>query len=334
MVVPSTFDAHHPGFFISDTEEEDQGMVKNRRACSNCECPAHSTSNMRRGPSGNRSLCNACGLWYSRHGTALPVVPQALAPAAGKGVVSEIQATSVVQAIAATDALSSRSRDRHDSAWWFAHGLALNAIKSSQLGSLVDDEGIASRTTSAIPTIPNMSYVEQMESWQPFSFVHEERAYDSDFKRLPDNVKNEDFPVTSLTFRLGEENITFVSVSDFINFIINCELRGKSEYKASKYLQKCHEGLCEENDLMFLPYERLALLRKRGVAAVVFHFTYRDEKEGSKDVMIYESTIIRATEDPEMKVNGGIERLYSLRQTMTLMPTEQKEEHQPYIKFR
>jgi hypothetical protein len=238
MVVPSTFDAHHPGFFISDTEEEDQGMVKNRRACSNCECPAHSTSNMRRGPSGNRSLCNACGIWYSRHGTAHPVVPQALAPAAGKGVVSEIQATSVVQAIAATDALSSRSRDRHDSAWWFAHGLALNAIKSSQLGSLVDDEGIASRTTSAIPTIPNMSYVEQMESWQPFSFVHEERAYDSDFKRLPDDVKNEDFPVTSLTFRLGEKNITFVSVSDFINFIINCELRGKSEYKASKYLKR------------------------------------------------------------------------------------------------
>jgi hypothetical protein len=166
-----------------------------------------------------------------------------------------------------------------------------------------------------------------MESWQPFSFVHEERAYDIDFKRLPD-VKNEDFPVTSLTFRLGEENITFVSVSDFINFIINCELRGKSEYKASKYLKKCHEGLCEENDRMFLPSKRLALLRKRGVAAVVVQFTYRDEKEGSKDVMIYESTIIPATEDPEMKVNGGIERLYSF---MTLMPTEQKEEHQPYI---
>jgi hypothetical protein len=82
---------------------------------------------------------------------------------------------------------------------------------------------------------------------------------------------------------------------------------------------------------MFLPSKRLALVRKRGVAAVVFQFTYRDEIEESKDVMIYESTIIRATEDPEMKVNGGIERLYSLRQTMTLMPTEQKEEHQPYI---
>ena len=258
------------------------------------------------------------------------MVPQALAPAAGKGVVSEIQATSVVQAIAATDALSSRSRDRHDSAWWFAHGLALNAIKSSQLGSLVDDEGIASRTTSAIPTIPNMSYVEQMESWQPFSFVHEERAYDSDFKRLPD-VKNEDFPVTSLTFRLGEENITFVSVSDFINFIINCELRGKSKYHASKKLKKCHEGLCEENDRWFLPSEKLALVRKRGSAAVVFHFTYWDEKEGSKDVMIYESTIRRATEDPEIKVNGGIDRLYSLRQAMARMPTEQKKKHQPEI---
>jgi hypothetical protein len=128
MVVPYTFDAN---FFISDTEEEDQGMVPKRRACSNCRCPAHSTSNMRRGPSGNRSLCNACRLWYSRHGTARPVVPQTLAPAAGKGVVSEIQTTYVVQAIAATDALSSRSHDRHDSAWWFAHGLALNAIKSS-----------------------------------------------------------------------------------------------------------------------------------------------------------------------------------------------------------
>ena len=169
-----------------------------------------------------------------------------------------------------------------------------------------------------------------MESWQPFSFVHEERAYDSDFKRLPD-VKNEDFPVTSLTFRLGEENITFVSVSDFINFIINCELRGKSEYKASKYLKKCHEGLCEENDLMFLPSKRLALVRKRGVAAVVFQFTYRDEIEESKDVMIYESTISRATEYPEIKVNGGIDRLYSLRQTMARMPTEQKKESQHYI---
>ena len=89
MVVPYTFDAN---FFISDTEEEDQGMVQ----------------------------------------------------------------TTYVAAIAAKDALSSRIHDRHDSAWWFAHGLALNAIKSSQMGSLVDDEGIASHTTSAIPTIPNM----------------------------------------------------------------------------------------------------------------------------------------------------------------------------------
>ena len=264
MVVPYTFDAN---FFISDTEEEDQGMVQ----------------------------------------------------------------TTYVAAIAAKDALSSRIHDRHDSAWWFAHGLALNAIKSSQMGSLVDDEGIASHTTSAIPTIPNMSYVEEMEISQPFSFVHDERAYDSEFKRLPDDVKNEDFPVTSLTFRLGEENITFVSVSDFINFIINCELRGKSEYKVSEKLKKCHKGLCEENDPFYVSPERLALVRKRGSAAVVFHFTYWDEKEGSMDVMIYESTIRRATEDPEIKVNGGIDRLYSLRQAMARMPTEQKKESQHYI---
>jgi hypothetical protein len=116
MVVPSTFDAH-PGFFISDTEEEDQGMAKNRRACSNCGCTAHSTPIMRRGPNCIRSLCNACGLWYGRRGTTRPVVPQALAPAteaaapaAGKGVVSEIEATSVVQAIAATCSLVKKSR--------------------------------------------------------------------------------------------------------------------------------------------------------------------------------------------------------------------------------
>jgi hypothetical protein len=100
----------HPGFFISDTEEEDQGMAKNRRACSNCGCTVHSTSITRRGPNGIRSLCNACGLRYSRHGTARPVVPHALAPAASKGVVSEIEATSVVQAIAATCSLVKKSR--------------------------------------------------------------------------------------------------------------------------------------------------------------------------------------------------------------------------------
>jgi hypothetical protein len=40
--------------------------------------------------------------------------------------------TSIVQAIAAMDALSSRSHDRHDSAWWFAHGPSQQALEQHQ----------------------------------------------------------------------------------------------------------------------------------------------------------------------------------------------------------
>jgi len=35
---------------------------------------AHATPQMRRGLSDVRSLCNACGMWYGRHGTVRPVV--------------------------------------------------------------------------------------------------------------------------------------------------------------------------------------------------------------------------------------------------------------------
>ncbi|KAK9766096.1 SWI/SNF chromatin-remodeling complex subunit [Basidiobolus ranarum] len=47
-------------------------------ACANCGCSSSSTPLLRKGPSGEKTLCNACGLYYQKNNTPRPV--KALSP--------------------------------------------------------------------------------------------------------------------------------------------------------------------------------------------------------------------------------------------------------------
>lgn len=48
--------------------KQDEGSVEVKDRCSRCDVLARFTPMMRKGPDGCRSLCNACGLKWSRHG--------------------------------------------------------------------------------------------------------------------------------------------------------------------------------------------------------------------------------------------------------------------------
>jgi len=56
--------------------------VRATRVCENCRCDCSKTPLMRRGPDGIGTLCNACGLWYSRHRTMRECLPKASTPRA------------------------------------------------------------------------------------------------------------------------------------------------------------------------------------------------------------------------------------------------------------
>jgi hypothetical protein len=205
-------------------------------------------------------------------------------------------------------------QERHDDTWWLAGSRALKALESVEMGSL-SDENTPFDTIPMTPLILDIIFEEEMSRRCGFSFVHDGRVYDDQFNRLSHEVKNEDFPVTSFTFRLKEENITFVSLSDFIHFIMKGHIARKYEYQPRQHLQPSD----------------VVLFRKRALPMVHFDFTYHDAEEGSKTVTIYESTIHRAAKDMEMNPGLAIRRtLESLMHKMDRMPVKRKEEHQPY----
>ncbi|KAJ7965837.1 GATA transcription factor [Quillaja saponaria] len=56
-------------FSWGDVQESGQDDSSSEISCTNCGISSKSTPMMRRGPSGPRSLCNACGLFWANRGT-------------------------------------------------------------------------------------------------------------------------------------------------------------------------------------------------------------------------------------------------------------------------
>ena len=54
---------------IASVSDESHDGTFEARICRNCLCDCSKTPLMRRGPDGIGTLCNACGLWWSRHQT-------------------------------------------------------------------------------------------------------------------------------------------------------------------------------------------------------------------------------------------------------------------------
>jgi hypothetical protein len=58
-------------------------MIDPNWRCFNCGCLAHTTPHLRKGPTGEKTLCNVCGLYFLKHNTlksssnstAAPVIP-------------------------------------------------------------------------------------------------------------------------------------------------------------------------------------------------------------------------------------------------------------------
>lgn len=65
--------ANHRGFGASAKPFNHDGSVemsesRKRWRCQWCYCSGRFTPALRKGPCGSKSLCNSCGMWYSRHG--------------------------------------------------------------------------------------------------------------------------------------------------------------------------------------------------------------------------------------------------------------------------